>query len=255
MLGAEVAILQAISHKPHSVNGSDINMGCASPLVDRGGVMVCNTSETYLFDGCSPTIDTNTSTWASQLVTVRKKEESDVTNVTLIFDFDTAVSPNGIELDLFLCPEWNIGAPGIYVYAYQTSTLVFNPPMGEFIGSISSKSESCDSLSTVHIGLGERLISSYHSFYIVVTFLQGSIDTEWVYVYVGEVRFLGDDIPSSSKYHIHITKCLYGYNKSSLLVNILQVNILKFIQIQTAPNILLKLFPPQMPLPLLCMCL
>ena len=251
MLGAEITILQAISHKPHSVNGSDINMGCASPLVDRGGVMVCDNSETYLLDGCSPKIDTNTSNWASQLVTVRKKEESDVTDVKLIFDFDTAVFLNGIELDLFLCPEWSIGAPWIYVYGYENSTLVFNPPTGEFIGSISSKSESCDSLSTVHIGIGERLISSYHSFHILVTFLQGSIDAEWVYVYVGEVRFLGDDIPSSSKYHIHITKCLHGYDKSSLLVNILQVNILKFIQIQTAPNSLLKLFPPQLSFPLL----
>ena len=74
MLGAEV-ILQAISHKPHSVNGSDINMGCASPLVDRDDVMVCDNSETYLFDGCSPTIDTNTSNWASQLVTVRRRRK------------------------------------------------------------------------------------------------------------------------------------------------------------------------------------
>ena len=249
LLGAEVAILQAVSHRPHSVNGSDINMGCASPLVDRGGVMVCNNSETYLFDGCSPTIDTSTSNWASQLVTLKGNEGNDVLtdpHAVLAFDFDTAVSLDDIELDLFLCPEWNIGAPGIFVYVYQNSTLVFNPAMGDFIATTPSRSQSCDSLSTVRISLMYRPgnILSYHSLHIVVDFT--SEDTEWVHV--GEVRFLSDNFTNPSKYHIHITKF-------SFLANILQVNILKFIQIQAAPNSPLKLFPPEMSFPLLCMCL
>ena len=166
VLGGEVTILQAVSPKPDSVNGSDINMGCTSPLVDRDGVMVCDNSATYLFDGCSPAIDTNTSNWASQLMTVRKKEDNDVIhyNHVLTFDFDTAVSLDSIELDLFLCPEWSIGAPGIYVYSYENSTLVFNPATGGFIGGkILYQFWSCDSLSTIHIGLGEQVISSYHS--------------------------------------------------------------------------------------------
>ena len=37
-----------------SVNGSDINMGCTSPLVDSDGVMVCDScSNNYLIDGSS----------------------------------------------------------------------------------------------------------------------------------------------------------------------------------------------------------
>ena len=200
--GAEVPV-QVVPQGIQSVNGSDINMGCACPLVDRGGVMVCNSSESYLVDGYSPTIDTSTSNWASQLVTVRKKKANDLINsehVVLIFDFDTAVSLDSIELDLFLCPEWNIGAPGITYYAYQNSTLVFNPDVGEHIGTTLPKSQSCDSLSTVHIGLGERIIPLSHSFHIVVDFT--SEEFEWVHV--GEVRFL------SSASDGHISKCNTG---------------------------------------------
>ena len=181
--------VQVVPQGIESVNGSDINMGCASPLVNRSGVMVCDNSESYLVDGCSPDINTSTSNWASQLVTVRKNEANGVIHydhVVLTFNFGTAVSPTSIELDLFLCPEWNIGAPGIYVYGYQNCTLVFNPDVGEYIGTTLPKSQSCDSLSTVHIGLGERIIPLSHSFHIVVDFTSEEI--EWVHV--GEVRFL-----------------------------------------------------------------
>ena len=193
--------MQVVPQGIESLNGSDINMGCASPLVDRGGVIVCNNSESFLVDGCSPTINTSTSNWASQLVTVRKNGPNsviDVEHVVLIFDFDTAMSLDSIELDLFRCSEWKIGAPGISVYAYQNSTLVFNPDMGEFIkNTVPSWSQSsCDSLTTVHIGLRERVISPHHSFHILVDFT--STDTEWVHV--GEVRFLSDN---HSKYHIY----------------------------------------------------
>ena len=50
-----------------SVNGSSVNMGCTSPLVDSGGVMICDECSTnLLIDGNSPAIDTSTSDWASQ---------------------------------------------------------------------------------------------------------------------------------------------------------------------------------------------
>ena len=207
MLGAKET-LQAVSPRPDSVNGSDINMGCTSPLVNRSGVMVCNNSDSYLFDDCSPAIDTSTSNWASQLVTVKNKGANAAIDSehVLIFDFDTAVSPDSIELDLFLCSEWSIGAPVIYVYGYENSTLVFNTATGEHIGSKAPKSQSCDSLSTVRIGLRDRFISSYHSFHILVDFTLSLEDTEWVHV--GEVRFLSDDITNPSKYHISITKRL-----------------------------------------------
>ena len=69
--------VQVVPQGIESVNGSDVNMGCTSPLVDSGGgVIVCGSpsdcSTSYLVDGNSPDIDTSTSDWASELVTVRK---------------------------------------------------------------------------------------------------------------------------------------------------------------------------------------
>ena len=52
-------------------------------IVDSGGVMVymyiynsTDCPSSYLLDGNSPAIDTSTSDWASQLVTVRKNDAS-----------------------------------------------------------------------------------------------------------------------------------------------------------------------------------
>ena len=71
--------VQVVPQGIESVNGSYVNMGCTSPLVDSGGVMVCNSTDcpsSYLLDGNSPAINTSTSDWASQLVTVRKNDAS-----------------------------------------------------------------------------------------------------------------------------------------------------------------------------------
>ena len=185
-----IPAVQVVSQERiESVNGSDINMGCASPLVDRGGVIVCNNSESYLVDGCSPAIDTSTSNWASQLVTLRGNDGDDIVEeVVLTFVFDTAVSLDHIELDMFICPEWNIGALYIDVYADENSALVYNDNSTR-IGSYSPYSSSCDSLSTVTYTAGDRhRSSSYHTWHIVV---EADRDTEWVYV--GEVRFLEED--------------------------------------------------------------
>ena len=112
------APVQVVPEGIKSVNGSSETMGCTSPLEDSDGVTVCR-SQSYLVDGRSPDIDTSTSDWASQLVTVRRNEGThaiDVSHVLLTFGFETAVSPTGIEIDLFHCPDWDIGAPHIIVY-------------------------------------------------------------------------------------------------------------------------------------------
>ena len=62
--------MQVVPQGIDSVNGSSVNTGCTSSLVDSGGVLVCE-SRSYLVDGCSPDIDTSTCDWASQLVTSR----------------------------------------------------------------------------------------------------------------------------------------------------------------------------------------
>ena len=72
----------------------------------------CSTS--CLLDGSSPGINTSTSDWESQLVRVRKSDASlgriTFDYVLLTFGFDTAVSLTLVEMDVFLCPEWNISA-------------------------------------------------------------------------------------------------------------------------------------------------
>ena len=176
-----------------STNGSDINMGCTFPLLDYGGVRICQ-SMSLLFDGCSPDIDTSTSDWASQLVTVRKSGPTNnilLQHVLLTFGFDTAVSLTGIELDMFLCPKWKTGAPYIRVYANEESNLDFHysnglPSVDKILNQV-----SCDSLTTVSIPFGGVLpASSYRTWHILLSQFGRSID----WVHVGEIRFLGPDI-------------------------------------------------------------
>ena len=190
--------LQVVPQGIESVNGSNVNMGCATPVGTLIGTNVsfCGSFGSgggvisYLLDGNSPAIDTSTSDWAFQLVTVRKNDATlniPFDHVVLTFGFDTAVSLTSIELDLFLCPEWNIGAPFISVYG-DDSNLFYSPSSSDFIRSYTPDKTSCDSLSTVTLDNMEVL--SYHQWHILVTFITQP-DIEWVHV--GEVRFLGTD--------------------------------------------------------------
>ena len=174
-----------------SVNGSSVNMGCTSPLVDSDGVMIC-TSQSYLVDGYSPAIDTSTSDWASQLVTVRKTQTDDLIfeHVLLTFGFDTAVTLTGIEMDLFLCPEWGIGTPNITVYADMKRNLdLTDIPQEPFEFHILMQ-PSCSSLSNVSISLGDSFKDTSYLTWHIVYNLSSSID----WVHVGEVRLLGTDV-------------------------------------------------------------
>ena len=192
--------MQVVPLGIESVNGSDVSMGCASPLVDSDSVVVCgspcDSSVSYLVDDNSPVIDTSISNWASQLVTVRKNKKNAEINfdhIVLTFGFDTAVSPTAIELDLFICPEWNIAAPYISVYADESNGLVFSYSSVQtgaiaFVIHYTPSQSSCDFLSTVGIPLEHAGDESYFTWYIVLSFANQP-DIEWVHV--GEVTFLG----------------------------------------------------------------
>ena len=194
-MSVQVVVPQGIE----SVNGSSVNMGCTSPLVDSGGVMICDECSTnLLIDGNSPAIDTSTSDWASQLVTVKKTQTDEITfdHVLLTFSFDTAVTLTGIELNLFICPEWGTDVPSITVYADVESNLVFTA------NSLSSlpfeyhnpSQSSCNSLKTVTITFRGNLTDSFYlTWHILMSSAFGrSID----WVLVGEVRLLGTEINS-----------------------------------------------------------
>ena len=192
--GAVGPPVQVVPQGIESVNGSNVTMGCTSPLVDSSAGMVCE-SQSYLVDGCSPDIDTSTSNWASQLVTVRRNDGTrDISfpHVLLTFGFDTAVSLTGIEMDLFNCPDWNIGPPSIRVYlnpdynlAANTTNILFSLLFAS--AGDNSLQSSCDSLSNVTFSGGSFQSGLYRTVYILVD-LSGTSPIQWVHV--GEVRFL-----------------------------------------------------------------
>ena len=132
-------------------------------------------------------------------MTVRRSEGNpdDIAfaHVLLTFGFDTAVSLTRIEMDLFLCPDWGIGAQRIAVYLNKdynlANTNIFTLPFVYPEGN--SLQSSWDSLSTVTFSGGSLVGSYYHTIHILVPLSQDS-SKEWVYV--GEVRFIGMDIPT-----------------------------------------------------------
>ena len=184
------AQVQVLPEGIEAVNGSTTDMGCTSALVDSGGVMTCN-SQSYLVDGCSPDINTSISDWASQLVTVRRNEGTDAVSfahVLLTFGFDTAVSLTGIEIDLFHCPDWDIGAPRITVYVNEEYNLTFRFGLS-FTLAVQPSQSSCDSLTTVRITGDTLSVSSHRTFHILVDLSHHS-SIQWVHI--GEVRFLSE---------------------------------------------------------------
>ena len=179
--------VQVVPQGITSRDGSSLDMGCSS-IVERDGVMVCDcNSQSYLVDGVSPDIDTSTSDWASQLVTVRRNEATADTffdYVLLTFGFETNVSLTGIEMVLFHCPTMSIGAPVINVFLNEEYDLTFNTSL-PILNSVVPSESRCDSLSSFTISETTDIL--YHVFHIIITFYNSDID----WVYVGEVRFLG----------------------------------------------------------------
>ena len=124
-------------------------------------------------------------------MTVRRNEgNSDIhhDHVLLTFGFETAVSPTEIEIDLFHCPDWDIGAPRITVYVNQEYSLVF-PTQDQdlpFLPVVQPSQSSCDSVLTVNISGDALSVSSVCTFHILVDL---SHDTSIKWVYIGDVRF------------------------------------------------------------------
>ena len=147
--------------------------------------MTCSHGENCLLDGHSPYIDTSLVNWASDLVTVRKNDATDYIkhhHVLLTFAFNKNVTLTGLEIDLFLCPEWGIHAPIIKIYGSNTVTISTGNRVTKYTTSPSHR--SCDCLPTVVIPI-ETGQSSYPFWHIVVKLLP---KTKWVHV--GDVRFL-----------------------------------------------------------------
>ena len=99
------------------------------------------------------------------------------------------MSLTGIELDLFLCPEWKIGVPFITVYGDEELDLVLNYQSGLNFINYETNQSSCDSLSNVSIPFEGHVVAYLYirTLHILVSQFGRTID----WVHVGEVKFLG----------------------------------------------------------------
>ena len=188
-----------------AVNGSIANGGCPSPCVGViPGITTCDclahstlaavaTSGVFI-DGVIPTIDdTERNTdgdivWAAPLFTVRRSTEI----VTLGFLFPASVVLHEVELYLFHCPAWGIGADRIVIH----NGAIF-PQFIRLFDSIGSMALSvvernCTSLTRVSIPL--HMAMSTTSYFIEFFNPSGDL-IEWVHI--AEVRFSDQPITTT----------------------------------------------------------
>ena len=180
-----------------AVNGSHANGGCPTEcVVLQSDINICDCADTtltdeaitasVLIDGVVPTIDTSERNsadefvWAAPLLTVRASTGS----VTLGFRFQTRVVLCEVELYVFHCPAWGIGADDIVIRNGGTFPQ-FVPGISLSIGRVflSSDMQNCTSLTRISIPL--QMATSTASYFIEINSVSGTI--EWVHI--AEVRF------------------------------------------------------------------
>ena len=177
------------------MNGSSANGGCPSPSVGiPSGITTCDSgthsvlgeevlTAGVLIDGFIPTIDT-AGEWAAPLFTVRGSTDT----VTLGFRFPARVVLHEVELYLFHCPAWGIGAERITIHngaSFPQFIGVFNST-----GSVdlTTDLQNCTSLTRVSLPLQMARNTSFY----FMEFSNSSGDLiEWVHI--AEVRF--SDLP------------------------------------------------------------
>ena len=173
------------------MNGSRADGGCKITVQTH----FCDAAgKSFLIDGVNPVINTTDTDWASELVTMKKRNpivNIPYDHVVLAFLFEPLVSLKSITLSLFQCPQWGIGAPNVTVYAdmgKEGSILNLNIMDRNTIpfAQTQDNQSSCNDLVPVTIPVGTN--TQYKIWYIVVSF-EHHPDIEWVYV--GEVEFIG----------------------------------------------------------------
>ena len=179
------------------MNGSLVGGGCDLNITES----FCSTgNESFINDGNIPMLNTTDPNWASELVTVRKNSDTKKNpydHVVLTFAFQSPVSLTSINMSLFNCPQWSIGAPNITVYAKKEATGLFSFDAKDtgtiFLRQTQGIWSSCDSLVPVTIPLKKGKL--YQIWYIVVSF-EPQPATDWVHV--GEVQFFNGSLPPLS---------------------------------------------------------
>ena len=179
------------------MNGSLVDGGCDLNITEG----TCSTgNESFINDGNIPMLNTTDPNWASELVTLRKNSDTEsipYDHVVLTFVFQLPVSLTSINMSLFNCPQWGIGAPNITVYAKQgvTGLFIFDTKDAStiFLRQTQDIWSSCDSLVPVTIPLQKGKL--YRTWYIVVSF-EPQPGTDWVHV--GEVQLFDMSLPPLS---------------------------------------------------------
>ena len=174
-----------------AVNGYNANGDCPTEcVVLASGISTCNCTDSplgheaitasVLIDGVVPTIDTserNGSVWAAPLLTVRASTGS----VTLGFRFQNRVVLCEVELYVFHCPAWGIGAEDIIIHNGATFPQFITGNRGRV--PLTDDMQNCTSLTRVFIPL--QMATSTSSYFIEIDSVSGRI--EWVHI--AEVRF------------------------------------------------------------------
>ena len=181
-----------------AVNASNANGDCPTEcVVLQSGINTCNCADStlgdeaitasVLIDGVVPTIDTSERNsadefvWAAPLLTVR----ASIGSVTLGFRFQTRVVLCEVELYVFHCPAWGIGAEDITIHngaAFPQFISGTFPSRGRV--TLTGDIQDCTSLTRVSIPL--QMATSTSSYFIEINSVLSGI-IEWVHI--AEVRF------------------------------------------------------------------
>ena len=178
------------------MNGSNANGDCPTECIRlESGINTCDCTEailtdeaiiaSVLIDGVVPTIDTSERNsadefvWAAPLLTVRASTGI----VALGFRFQTRVVLCEVELYVFHCPAWGIGAEDITILNGATFPQFIPgifPRRGRVI--LTTDMQNCTSLTRVSIPL--QMATSTSSYFIEIKNISA---IEWVHI--AEVRF------------------------------------------------------------------
>lgn len=145
-------------------------------------------SQSCLLDGRTPDINTHNTSWASRLVTVRKNRANDdifYEHVVFTFNFNYETRLRLVEIELFFCPEWEIGAPLISLYGDNDRNFTL---ASDFISIFDTRhcNSSCDSLTLISL-VPENREPEYSKWHIVIAGFDTTPYTHWVHL--AEVRF------------------------------------------------------------------
>ncbi len=179
------------------MNGSDTTGGCPTDCVGvvSGGER-CNCDDTkgdtetgFLVDGIVPTINASQSggTWASQLYTI----SGAMITTRIGFRFQNSVALREVELYIFFCPAWDIGTATI---AISTGASFPTFIQLESVGSVTltCAMQDCVSLTRINIPI-QVTMGSISNYFIEFTDPRTSRG-----VYIGEVRFSDEPIPTTA---------------------------------------------------------